>query len=105
MKHVLLSVALGAAILPFSAPVVMAGPIERACLASDRRAANRDLCGCIQQVADMTLQGGDQRKAARFFADPDAAHEVRMSTSNSDNAFWDRYTAFGAAAETYCAPR
>lgn len=103
MKHVLLSVALVAVSVPLSAPVALAGPIERACLNSDRRAANRQVCGCIQQVADMTLRGADQRKAARFFADPDAAQAVRMSKSDRDNAFWDRYKAFGAAAETYCA--
>lgn len=92
---------LGAGLSALPAPV-MAGPIERACLNSDRRAANRQLCGCIQQVADMTLRGGDQRKAARFFSDPDEAQRVRMSKSDSDNAFWDRYRAFGTAAETYC---
>ncbi len=80
-----------------------AGPIERACLSSDRKAANRNLCGCIQQVADMTLRGGDQRKAAAFFRDPERAQKVKMSKSSGDDAFWDRYKAFGAQAEAYCA--
>ncbi|HMO07443.1 MAG TPA: hypothetical protein PKD10_07305 [Paracoccaceae bacterium] len=87
----------------FAGPTtVSAGPIEAACMASDRRAASRALCGCIQQAADMTLRGGDQRKAARFFRDPDQAQQVRMSKSDSDNAFWARYKAFGATAETLC---
>jgi hypothetical protein len=103
MKHVLLSAALVAVMLPLSASVVAAGPIERACLGSDRRAANRQVCGCIQQVADMTLRGADQRKAARFFADPEEAQKVRMSKSDRDNEFWERYKAFGAAAESQCA--
>lgn len=103
MKHAFLSAALIVAMLPLSATMVAAGPIERACLNSDRRAANRQVCGCIQQVADMTLRGADQRRAARFFADPDSAQDVRMSKSDRDNEFWDRYKAFGAAAESQCA--
>lgn len=104
MKYAILGAVLVSALLPFSAAVAVAGPIERACLNSERRAANRQLCGCIQQVADMTLRGADQRKAARFFADPEAAQKVRMSKSDSDNAFWQRYRQFGSTAETYCAP-
>lgn len=97
----LFALCLGAGMAALPAPV-MAGPIERACLNSDRRAANRQICGCIQEVADMTLRGGDQRRAARFFSDPDEAQSVRMSTTDRDNAFWDRYRAFIGAAETYC---
>jgi len=82
---------------------VAAGPIERACMRSDRDAANRAICSCIQQVADMTLRNGDQRRAAKFFADPDRAHETWMSQRESDDAFWERYKNFGATAEAYCA--
>jgi hypothetical protein len=91
-----------ALILPFSAGMAEAGPIERACLASDRKAASRTLCGCIQQAADMTLRAGDQRRAAKFFRDPDEAQQVRMSKTDNDNEFWDRYKNFGATAEAYC---
>jgi hypothetical protein len=92
------------AVLAFSFPMTaLAGPIENACLRSDRSASNRPLCGCIQQVADMTLKSGDQRKAARFFADPDQAQKVRVSKSNSDNAFWARYKNFGETAQAFCA--
>ena len=79
-----------------------AGPIEKACMSSDR-GGNRALCGCIQQAADMTLSGGDQRRAAKFFRDPEAAHATWISQSKSDDAFWDRYKSFGQTAEAYCA--
>lgn len=106
MRAILTSAALCAAVtlaaVVAPAPVA-AGPIESACMASERRAANRALCGCIQQAADMTLRGGDQRKAARFFTDPDRAQRVRMSKSDSDNEFWARYRAFGDAAQALCA--
>lgn len=88
--------------LPFVASVAAAGPIQRACMASERRAANAALCGCIQQAADMTLRAADQRRAARFFKDPDQAQQVRMSKSDGDNAFWARYRNFGQTAQAYC---
>lgn len=94
---------IAATLLVLSLPMTaMAGPIESACLKSDRKVANRALCGCIQQVADMTLKGGDQRKAAKFFKDPDQAQEVRMSKRDSDNEFWARYKNFGETAAAYC---
>lgn len=103
MKKSMLAAAIFAVSLPLGATLASAGPIERACLQSDRKAANRAVCGCIQQVADMTLRGADQRKAAKFFTNPDQAQEVRMSKRNSDNDFWARYKNFGATAEAYCA--
>lgn len=78
-----------------------AGPIERACLAASN--GTRSVCACIQRVADQTLQGGDQRRAARFFANPDAAQEMRVSRGQGDSAFWQRYRNFGSTAEAYCA--
>ena len=88
---------------PKFAGLAIAGPIERACMASDRGAGKRTLCGCIQQVADMTLQGNDQRRAAAFFKDPEKAHSTWTSQSSADDAFWDRYKNFGTTAEAYCA--
>ena len=82
---------------------VLAGPIESACNRSDRGAANPVLCSCIQATANQTLSRSDQRKAARFFRDPDRAQDVRMSPSAADNAFWARYRAFGDAAGRHCA--
>jgi len=95
-------VAAAAAFFPVMSSVAMAGPIERACMASDR-GGNRSLCGCIQQAADMTLSGGDQKRAAKFFKDPEAAHATWVSQSKSDDAFWERYKSFGQTAEAYCA--
>ena len=99
MTKTLIAASLLALTLPFAA---MAGPIESACLKSNRQQANRAVCGCIQQVADMTLRGGDQRKAAQFFRDPDQAQKVRMSKSDRDNEFWARYKNFGETASAYC---
>ncbi len=79
-----------------------AGAIEEACLRSDRDGVSRQLCGCIQQVADMTLDGSDQKQAAKFFADPHMAQEVRQSDNTNNEAFWQRYKNFGIAAEEQC---
>jgi hypothetical protein len=103
MKPVVLAVSTAIALLVAS-NASLAGPIERACMNSDRKVATRSICGCIQQVADQTLRGSDQRKAAAFFSDPDRAQKVRMSKSDADNDFWTRYKAFGDQAEAFCAP-
>jgi hypothetical protein len=87
----------------FVASEAMAGPIANACMQSNRRAANAALCGCIQQVADQTLRGADQRRAATFFRNPDKAQQVFLSKNRNDDAFWERYKSFGAAAEQSCA--
>ena len=58
----IVSLALAAGVLFSTVPMASAGPIESACMRSGREAASRALCGCIQQVADMTLKGGDQRR-------------------------------------------
>jgi len=79
-----------------------AGPIERACQQSDRGAGKRQLCGCIQQVADITLDRRDQKMAAKFFSEPARAQEIRQSDRDSDEVFWRKYRAFGTAAESYC---
>ncbi|KEP69070.1 arginine transporter [Thioclava dalianensis] len=78
-----------------------AGPIDNACMKAGRT-TNASMCSCIQQVADMTLSNRDQRRAANFFHDPDRAQDVRMSDSQSDNDFWDRYKKFASAAEGFC---
>ncbi|MFN5999196.1 MAG: hypothetical protein ACK47C_02465 [Paracoccaceae bacterium] len=101
MKSYILAAA-GAASFALVTGMATAGPIERACMSSDR-GGNRSLCGCIQQAADMTLSGGDQKRAAKFFKNPEAAHATWTSQSKSDDAFWDRYKSFGQTAEAYCA--
>lgn len=102
MKKSLVLAAVAAMALPVFSTTASAGPIESACQRSER-GASRSLCSCIQQVADMTLRNSDQRRAAKFFRDPDQAQEVRMSKRDADNEFWARYRAFGDAAEAYCA--
>ena len=84
-----------------AAGTAQAGAIEQACLASDRP-KTRALCGCIQQAADVTLSGRDQRMAARFFADPHRAQVMRQSDRSNHESFWQRYQRFGATAEAYC---
>ncbi|MFN0114965.1 MAG: hypothetical protein ACKVPY_09840 [Paracoccaceae bacterium] len=85
----------------FACPAA-AGPIGEACLTSGRDAATRAVCLCIQQVADVTLSTTDQRLAARFFEDPEAAQRVKLSDSDTSDAFWQRYSDFGEAAEMVC---
>jgi hypothetical protein len=93
-----------ATVVALSLPVqAFAGPVETACNRSDRAQASRSLCNCIGQVADMTLRGGDQKRVASFFKDPDRAQDVKMSKRDSDDAFWERYQAFTTQAEAYCA--
>lgn len=93
---------IAAAAVVLTAPWAMAGPVDTACVRSERGASSPSLCRCVQQVADMTLSRSDQRRAANFFKDPHQAQEVRMSKSSADNAFWKRYTNFAATAEAYC---
>ncbi|RNF34202.1 hypothetical protein [Paracoccus methylarcula] len=95
-------IVIAAAAVMLTAPFAMAGPIDSACIRSDRAGGNRSLCGCIQQVADQTLSRSDQRRAAGFFRDPHKAQEARTSSSNRDSAFWSRYTNFANTAAAYC---
>ena len=103
MKKPVLLATLAAASLSVLSTAAVAGPIQSACLRSDRPGATRAMCGCIQQAADQTLSNADQRRAASFFKDPDKANTVWLSKSDKDDAFWERYKNFGATAEAYCA--
>lgn len=96
-----LSGALVLCLLATPVPVI-AKDIQNACLRSDRSAANRALCTCIQDAANMTLSTKDQKTAAGFFANPHRAQEVRQSDRRSDELFWERYKRFGEAAESFC---
>ncbi len=102
MKTFVIKAALAAVVVLGVAGFAAAGPIEGACLKSARNAANRSLCSCIQQVADITLKSGDQSMVASFFKDPNKAEKVRMSQSKRDDAFWERYTTFGDQARMSC---
>lgn len=77
------------------------GTIERACLKSDR-SASRNLCSCIQKVADIKLTRSDQKLAAKFFSDPHLAQETRQSDNSSKERFWKRYKAWGHSATRNC---
>lgn len=101
MKRTLIATALAFATLAIPT-VAIAGPIETACNRSDRQQASRALCRCIDSVARNTLTRSEQRRAARFFTNPDEAQEVRMSPTRHDNEFWARYIAFGATADRTC---
>ena len=77
--------------------------IENACNKSSRRGVSSQLCGCIQSVADQTLTGrGDQKLAAKFFADPQMAQDIRQSDRRSHSEFWQRYRIFGNVAQQRC---
>lgn len=91
-----------AAGLVLAAGAAQAGVIERACLSADSKSKSRALCGCIQQVADITLTRGDQRRAAKLFKDPQKAQDMRQSSNRDHEAFWLKYKNFGATAEAYC---
>lgn len=79
------------------------GPIQSACTASDRKARSRDLCGCIQAVADDTLSTAQQRLAVSFYKDPQKAQDIRQSDSSAHKEFWEAYRAYGERAERMCA--
>ncbi|ASP23126.1 arginine transporter [Antarctobacter heliothermus] len=81
---------------------VSSGPISDACLRAGRSGATRQRCGCIQSVANSDLTSSDQRLAATFFADPHRAQETRQSDNPRNEAFWKRYKAFAARAESAC---
>ncbi len=79
-----------------------AAQIKRACLASDRSAATRQRCSCIQRVANQALTRSDQKQVAQWFKDPHQAQELKMSQTERDDALWDRYQVFGQMAQAIC---
>jgi hypothetical protein len=78
------------------------GQVSQACLQAGRRAANPQLCGCVQAVADAGLSRADQALAASFFADPHQAQVIRQSDDPRHEAFWQRYKDFVDRAERTC---
>lgn len=79
------------------------GPISNACNRSERKASNRQLCGCIQAVANTELSSSDQSLAASFFPNPQKAQDTRQSDNPRNEAFWKRYKLFASKAERSCA--
>ena len=102
MRIPLIAAALAVTLIPALPAPSEARAIQNACQRSDRAGANPRLCACIQQVANQHLTRGDQRQAARFFRDPDRAQTVRMSRTDRDRAFWQRYRAFADDAQQRC---
>ena len=91
------------AIITLATPLY-AGPIERACNASDRQNASRSMCACIDQVAQGRLSNGDQKQAAKFFSNPQLAQDTRQSDNSSKERFWLRYKEWGQVAAQQCQP-
>ena len=102
MRTVILRAGFAALSVMLMPAAAQAGPISSACNMSSRQAASPSLCSCIQHVADQTLRSADQRRVATFFRNPDKAQDVRMSQTRADDAFWERYSAFGQMAEATC---
>lgn len=81
---------------------VDAGRIERACKASDSKAASSTLCRCIQRAANSKLTFADRRLVAKFFKKPDLAQKTRQSDDPRKERFWKRYTSFSGYAAKVC---
>lgn len=78
------------------------GDISEACMAGGRSAASPALCSCVQQVANQSLSGRDQSRAAAFFDEPQLAQDTRQSDRLSDEAFWQRYKKFTELSSQIC---
>jgi len=89
----------------YSAPVSKPfanGPLQQACIASDRKARSSELCGCIQAVANRTLSSSQQARAVGFYRDPHSAQEVRTSKRSTDEQFWNTYASYAETAKRTC---
>ncbi|MGJ5619723.1 hypothetical protein [Sulfitobacter sp. MF3-043] len=87
----------------YAQPVLFAtGPIHRACVSANRKAATPARCGCVQAVADQSLDAGDQRRGVQLFKDPHKAQEIRQSKNASNERFWLAWKEFGQNAAAAC---
>lgn len=84
------------------APALAGSEIARACRATDRPAATRALCSCLQGVADTMLTRAERRRVAHLLGAPHLSQEVRASDKPADARFWTRYRAYGEAAHEAC---
>ena len=78
------------------------GPIQKACMAAGRKQASQARCGCVQAVANRELSGADQRRGAAFFGNPQKAQDTRQSDGAANEAFWQRWKAYGQTAGRIC---
>ena len=85
-----------------TAATAEAGLISRACEIANRSNSSKELCTCIDQVAQKSLNKSERKKASKFFSDPHRAQVIRQSSRRSDEVFWLRYKAFGEEAKKTC---
>lgn len=90
-----------AGVLAILATMSVAGPLGSSCLSSGR-SVSQPLCASIQNVADMTMSGRDQKLAARLIADPKKVEAIRGSASSRNRDFWAQYQSFADAAGSLC---
>ncbi|MEP5152549.1 hypothetical protein [Planktotalea sp.] len=102
MKHLILTLTVAALLSPALPAQLDAGRIARECVKSDRKAANRRLCNCIEKAARGTLKKSDHQLASSFFKNPHRSQEIRQSDRSSHESFWKRYKEFGARAQQMC---
>lgn len=93
---------LGAALGGLFPVAGLADTVRTACLTSERGQSQARLCTCLQRAANQTLSKRDQRRVSTFFKDPEEAERTRRSNARRDEAFWERYEAFGETARKSC---
>ena len=85
-----------------SSALFASGPIASACRAAGRKEASRARCGCVQAVADRSLNASEQRRGAAFFQDPHRAQITRQSDNPVNERFWKKWKAYSADAARLC---
>lgn len=89
-------------LLKILAAPASAGPIERSCLKSDRPAASRRLCDCVEKMAYKALPRREIGKVAQLMRDPERVDTVKRSSRSSDRALWQSYKKYAGRAEASC---
>jgi hypothetical protein len=78
------------------------GPIYTACKTAGRKQASRTRCGCIQAVANRSLNRSDQIRGAGFFKDPQNAQDTRQSDNPASERFWKKWKSYSADSARLC---
>lgn len=88
---------------PQSSTVLFAsGPIAAACQKAGRKQASRARCGCVQAVANRSLNAVEQRRGAAFFSDPQDAQDTRQSDNAASERFWRKWKDYSTEAGRIC---
>lgn len=87
---------------PSSSALFASGPIATACRKADRKQASRSRCGCVQAVANRSLNAREQSRGASFFNDPQKSQDLRQSDNPANERLWLKWKAFGAEAARVC---